>query len=176
MLLDLTKMRGARDRVERTYDAAAFETSEDFRVAAPVQLVVDVSKKNDEFRLTGRATTRLELTCGRCLEPLMFPLAADFDVLYLPHTRNTGQGEIEIEEDEDLSVAYYRDEVIDLGQLLREQFYLALPMKPLCSDACQGLCPVCGTNLNQATCSCKTGWEDPRWSGLEALREPKREN
>ena len=53
---------------------------------------------------------------------------------------------------------------------MREQFYLSLPMKPLCSDACQGLCPDCGTNLNRVTCDCKRDLDDPRLAALKALR------
>jgi uncharacterized protein len=53
---------------------------------------------------------------------------------------------------------------------MREQFYLALPMKPLCSEACHGLCPVCGTNLNRGTCDCKRDWDDPRLAPLRELR------
>ena len=54
-----------------------------------------------------------------------------FDLRYQPHALNPGDDEREIEED-DLSTAFYEDEEIDLGQLMREQFYLSLPMKPLC--------------------------------------------
>ena len=54
-------------------------------------------------------------------------------------------------------------------QLMDEQFYLALPMKPLCREACKGLCPNCGTNLNEATCDCQVRWEDPRLAALKAL-------
>ena len=61
----------------------------------------------------------------------------------------------------------------DLEQLMREQFYLALPMKPLCREDCQGLCVVCGANLNRATCDCKLEWDDPR---LAALKELKTKN
>ena len=46
----------------------------------------------------------------------------------------------EIGED-DLTTAFYRDGMLDIIELLREQFQLALPMKPLCSEACRGLCP-----------------------------------
>ena len=46
--------------------------------------------------------------------------------------------------DEDLGVSFYKDDAIDLGEVMREQFYLALPMKPLCRPDCQGLCPICG--------------------------------
>ena len=50
--------------------------------------------------------------------------------------------------------------------MLREQFYLAMPMKPLCRPDCRGLCPECGTNLNVTTCSCEPRWTDPRLTGL----------
>ncbi len=166
MLLDLSRMRGERDRLERTYAADAFEADEDYRVVQPVHVAFDVYKKNAEVRLVGRVATVLELQCGRCLEPFTLAVDAPFDLLYLPHRQNTGDGELEIEED-DLNTAYYRDDVIDLGQLMREQFTLALPMKPLCREACRGLCPQCGTNLNESTCECVNAWVDPR---LEALR------
>ena len=45
-------------------------------------------------------------------------------------------------QDEDLETSYYRDDQIDLNELLREQFYLALPMKPLCQDELQGPVPA----------------------------------
>ena len=71
--------------------------------------------------------------------------------------------------DEDLDTAYYRDHVLDLADMLREQFYLALPMRPLCRPDCQGLCPSCGIDRNVDTCQCQTDWVDPRLSGLKAL-------
>ena len=63
-----------------------------------------------------------------------------------------------------------RDDQIDLNELLREQFYLALPMKPLCRDDCAGLCSQCGTNLNTGTCQCTSQWDDPRLAPLKELK------
>jgi uncharacterized protein len=56
---------------------------------------------------------------------------------------------------------------------MREQFYLALPMKPLCRPDCQGLCPVCGKNRNVETCACQSEWVDPRMEALRRLRDTK---
>jgi uncharacterized protein len=42
-------------------------------------------------------------------------------------------------------------------------------MKPLCSEACKGLCAQCGTNLNTGACACAPAWEDPRLAPLKAL-------
>jgi uncharacterized protein len=93
-----------------------------------------------------------------------------FDLLFLPApTASAVDAEQEIGDD-DIGVSFYQDDEIDLGELLREQFYLALPMKPLCREDCQGLCPVCGTNRNTAPCDCKTDWVDPRMEALRNLR------
>jgi uncharacterized protein len=174
MLLDLSRMRGDRDHFDRAYEPAALATGqdEDFRVAAPVHLVFDLFKKRRDVRLAGRVSTVLELQCGRCLEPFTLPVDSAFDLLFLPHSENRGEGEVEIEED-DLETAFYKDRVIDLGQLMREQFYLALPMKPLCGEACKGLCAQCGTNLNSGPCDCKPEWVDPRLEALRGLTDEK---
>ena len=63
-----------------------------------------------------------------------------------------------------------RTTTIDLGQMMREQFFLVLPMKPLCQDECKGLCPACGINWNKGACNCSNQSEDPRLAALKALR------
>jgi DUF177 domain-containing protein len=168
MILDLSNLRQGQTTLSRRYDPSAFDgRSSQFRVVTPVALQATVQKDKDRFRLVGTLTTALELTCSRCLEPFQLPVNASFDVRYLPQSENTGE-EREVEAD-DLSDAFYRDEQIDLGQLMEEQFYLALPMKPLCRQDCKGLCASCGTNLNEETCGCQVRWEDPRLAGLKAL-------
>ena len=148
MFLNLRQIKAAHERFEKVYDPGAFGADQDgFKVAAPVTLTFDVYKDKDQFRLVGRVQTTLEL----------------------PHATNTGEGEIEVEED-DLTTAFYEHDTIDLGHLMREQMYLALPMKPLCRDDCRGLCPTCGANLNLGTCGCKHEWEDPRLAVLKRLK------
>jgi uncharacterized protein len=170
MLLNLRQIRSAHERFEKVYKPEAFATDADsLRVVAPVALVFDVFKDKDQFRLAGRVQTTLELTCSRCLEAFTWPVDAAFDLRYQPHAANTGEGEREIEED-DLTTAFYEDESIDLGQLMREQFYLALPMKPLCLEQCRGLCPTCGANLNHGTCACNVKWDNPRLAVLKTLK------
>jgi uncharacterized protein len=168
--LNLARIRDAHERFEQVYAAEQLASADEaFRVAAPVTLGFDIYKDKDQFRLIGSVQTTLELPCSRCLEAFRWPVEASFDLRYQPHARNTGEGEREIEED-DLTTAFYEDETIDLGQLMREQFYLVLPMKPLCGDDCKGLCPTCGTNWNKGTCNCSNQWEDPRLAALKALR------
>ena len=140
-----------------------------FVVVAPVVLDFDIHKDKEKFRLVGSVRTELELPCSRCLEPFRLPVEATFDQRYLPAADATQDAEVELGE-EDVEVSYYRDDAIDLAGLMREQFYLALPMKPLCNDDCKGLCPQCGTNRNVSQCSCTQGWVDPRLAALQALK------
>jgi uncharacterized protein len=131
---------------------------------------LEIHKDKERFRLVGTARTELEFSCSRCLEPFREAFDGAIDVRYLPASELASEDEREVAE-EDLDTSYYRDHQIDLSQLLREQFYLALPMKPLCQGGCRGLCAQCGTNLNTGTCQCAPGWEDPRLAPLRGLKD-----
>ena len=178
MLLELSKLRGgAREHFERTFQPSLFEPQdEDYRVAAPVTVSMDVEKTGaDVFRVTGQAATTLEMTCSRCAEPFDVPFNERFDLRYVPETEIAAEGEHEIKDD-DLTASFYREGTLDVVEMLREQFQLALPMKPLCSDACRGLCPECGANQNRTECGCQPKWEDPRLAPLKGLLNRDKEN
>jgi uncharacterized protein len=167
--LNLSRIRTAHERFERVYQPDQLAADEGYRVAAPVDLAFDIHKDKTEFHLVGAVRTTLELPCSRCLEPFLWPVNASFDLRYYPQSQNTGEGEREVRDD-DFSTAYYQNDEIDLEQLMKEQFQLVLPMKPLCADDCKGLCPICGTNLNRDTCTCDRSWDDPRLAALKALK------
>ena len=170
MLLELSRLRDV-DRLDRKIPPESLGfTEEDFRLTGPVTLEGDIRKDTKKVRLTGHLRATLQSDCGRCLEPFQIPVDTSFDLLFLPAAINTGTGEQEVTED-DLGVSFYKDDVIDLRQLIREQFYLAMPMKPLCREECQGLCPVCGINRNREACSCDSAWVDPRFEALRKLKE-----
>jgi len=177
MLLELNKLRGQREHFERTFEPSAFDPpDDDYRVAAPVELTLDVETAGgDAFRVRGRAVTTLELECGRCLENFEIPVDAAFDLRYVPAVNSAKDAEREIAED-DLATSFYSEGSLDIIEMLREQFQLALPMKPLCAQSCRGLCPQCGTNLNRTECGCKPGWEDPRLTPLKELLNVDKEN
>ncbi|MGH9257837.1 MAG: YceD family protein [Vicinamibacterales bacterium] len=169
MQLDLTRYRQSLARFERT--CLPHEAGDDvdaYRIVAPVHLAFDIHKDKDKFRLVGHVHAELELACSRCVEAYRLPVSAPFDLRYLPASAAIADAEHEMD-DEDLETSYYRDDQIDLSELLREQFYLALPMKPLCREDCRGLCPQCGINLNTGACDCAPVWEDSRLAALKGL-------
>ena len=92
MLLDLNKLHGPRQQVERTCEPSAVGPDDpDYRVTAPVELSMVVSKVGaDAFEAIGRVKTRLELACGRCLEPYDLPVDASFELRYVPQVTEAG--------------------------------------------------------------------------------------
>ncbi|HVL93480.1 MAG TPA: DUF177 domain-containing protein [Acidimicrobiales bacterium] len=60
---------------------------------------------------------------------------------------------------------------LDLEPMARDAVLLELPLAPLCSPECQGLCPTCGADRNQGDCGCAPQKVDDRWAALDALRE-----
>ena len=173
MQLELTRYRQSLASFSRTFQPEEVtEEADPYRIVAPVLLEFEIHKDKDKFRLVGRVQTQLELQCSRCLEAFGLAVDAPFDIRYLPASEVSTDVEREIEEN-DLETSYYRDDQIDLNELMREQFYLVLPMKPLCKDSCQGLCAECGTNLNVASCECAPAWEDPRLAPLRGLGKPR---
>jgi uncharacterized protein len=170
----------AHDHLDRIYDPSAFAgggnaDDEGYSIVSPVHLVADVDRQGEAYRVTGRVGASLRVECGRCLEPFEISVDSPFELRYVPAPQQARDGEHEVAED-DLTTAYYREHTIDLEDLMREQFQLALPMKPLCSALCKGLCPECGTNLNTGACDCRPTWEDPRLAALKGLLTDSKEN
>lgn len=171
--LDLRRVTAPETPIDRLFAADEVrQGQDDLRPVGDVAFTGRILKKDRRFEVKGRILATLQLECGRCLEPFRFPVDLEVDLTYVPHPDEAGghaqDDEVELA-DEDLTTAYYRDDVLDLGHLLREQFLLAMPMRPLCQESCRGLCPQCGANLNTDTCGCQTEWQDPRLSGLRAL-------
>lgn len=93
----------------------------------------------------------------------------DFELLYRPLGTDAGRDELSVT-DAEAEIGYYQGEGLLLEDVLREQVLLALPLKVTCREDCRGLCPHCGTNLNEQRCSCTAAIDDPRWSALKQIR------
>uniref|UniRef100_A0A7C3UWV2 DUF177 domain-containing protein n=1 Tax=Desulfobacca acetoxidans TaxID=60893 RepID=A0A7C3UWV2_9BACT len=127
----------------------------DLEFAGPGSLTVQVhlERLGHEILVRGHLQGNLNLLCSRCLIRFDYPVQSDFDLLLAP------ESEYLTEEEEELSPAdldrdFYTGETVNLESILREQVLLTLPLKPLCAEACKGLCPRCGADLNQEPCRC----------------------
>lgn len=110
--------------------------------------------------VTGSVEARADMECARCLKPLSSSIEVEVCDLF------AGPGH-EAEDD-----AYrVTGTEIDLEPMLRDAVTLALPLNPVCSEGCAGLCARCGKDLNEGPCACTEDTADPRWAPLAALRE-----
>lgn len=111
---------------------------------------------DDSVHVRGHLDAVVGLQCGRCLDPFVLALDQDLDLFYLPH--RPGEAEQEEEDvalaDRDMVIAYYRNDQLDLGEMVREQLFLGVPLRRVCREECQGLCAMCGVNRNATACEC----------------------
>ncbi len=130
---------------------------------------VHLSKHGSDILVRGSLSGQMELACSRCLESFPLPAAIDFDLLLVPGPPTAAAGDEELSPT-DLDLDYYTGESVDLESLLREQIILMMPLKPLCDEGCQGLCPRCGANLNRETCTCSTDTVNSPFAVLAKLK------
>jgi uncharacterized protein len=127
----------------------------------------------------GRLDGAVEIDCGRCLERYPLTLGQELDLFYLPGAASQPEAQEEDVElsDRDVVVGFYEGDRLDLGEVLREQIILGLPLKPLCREGCRGLCPTCGKNRNTSACGCPPAEEpgDPRLEPLRKLVDKNRQ-
>lgn len=118
-----------------------------------------------EIRVRGRVRGELEGGCDRCLEVAAYPVDLEFDLFYRAPEMESDRSEAELD-DTEVDIVYYGAEGLETTDILREQVLLSLPMHWVCSETCQGICPVCGGNRNSTACDCQLSGGDDRWNAL----------
>jgi uncharacterized protein len=131
--------------------------------------MVSLAKHGHDILVRGHLEGRLNLSCGRCLEPFAPSLETAFDLLLVPAPQGAAPEEEELSAAQ-LDLDFYAGETVDLEAIIREQIILMVPLKPLCQETCRGLCPICGANLNRETCSCLVEKSDSPFAQLAKLK------
>lgn len=145
-----------------------------FRTFSPVKAKLRVDKVSSEILVNGSIRALVEMQCSRCLNNFTNKTDININVVYHPVDELKGEDRHEIKDDE-LDTGFYRDEQLDTNELLKEQMILNMPMKPLCSESCRGICLRCGKNLNIDTCECRQEEPDPRLVELKKLLDDRKE-
>jgi len=121
-----------------------------------------------EVFIKGDLETAVEQKCCRCLGAFELSLHADVSYTFQPKGESLPE-EQELKE-EDTQITFYTRSEIDLTQIALEQILLTIPMKPLCSSDCMGLCPKCGSNRNRVDCGCREEKVDARFAALRNFK------
>jgi uncharacterized protein len=103
----------------------------------------------------------VEAECVRCLSDYPLQLAVDFSELFAFTKKTVAENGLLLPE----------SGYISLEPLLREYMLLEWPIKPLCRPDCKGICPVCGSNLNEVACDHGEAPVDERLAVLRSLKK-----
>ncbi|MBO5798148.1 MAG: DUF177 domain-containing protein [Clostridia bacterium] len=125
----------------------------------PIRVTGQVENRTGIVRLTANVAYVLDTTCDRCMTPLHRE-----SVLPIEHILVAS---LNREDADDLILV--EDHQLPLDELVEADLILSLPMKTLCREDCRGLCPMCGKNLNDGLCGCRTESVDPRLAVLKDL-------
>jgi uncharacterized protein len=110
-------------------------------------------------------------SCSRCLASFTQTVRVQLDDVFWPAVDiHTGARLRPDEQDEPEADTGSIDEhhILDLTEALRQYRLAALPMAPVCREDCKGICPQCGQDRNQGTCTCEPE-QDARWAKLRDL-------
>jgi uncharacterized protein len=125
---------------------------------ASVSVTVTLEAIEGGIVAVGRVEAPWVGECRRCLAELSGEVVADVEEVFVA------------DPEEGVTWPIERNQ-IDLEPMVRQAVVLELPLAPLCRDDCQGLCPLCGADLNQGACACPAATGHSAWSALDVLRE-----
>ena len=97
----------------------------------PVRVTAMFQKERETVLAAVQVEGETEQVCGRCLEPIVKTYDAGFHLDYTVRD----------------------DPFLDITDDVRQEILLSYPVRFLCKEDCRGLCPRCGTNLNERSCT-----------------------
>ena len=159
----ITNIKDGFDSIERSVPASELGLNSLSEFQDPVQVQADIEKIGQNTFITVHMDASLTVICDRCAETVLFPLHEQVQLIYTTDKKMADQ------EEDFIYLVSPHEESVDISDPLRQTLMLALPVKRLCAVTCKGLCPVCGTNLNQQKWACTTDHTDPRWEKLKKL-------
>lgn len=166
MQIDITQIKnyeGKQISIDCSLDLKLNEL-DSFTAVKPVEIHGVIRNFGGTIELDAKAHTRLKMICDRCASE--FERDIDFNIS--ESFKEAENGDVD-GEDLNPDITYFTGDTIDLDEWVYTDLILSLPGKCLCSDDCKGLCPTCGTNLNEGECSCDTRPSDPRFDVLDGL-------
>ncbi|MCL2498455.1 MAG: YceD family protein [Symbiobacteriaceae bacterium] len=146
---------------------------DDIWLDSPAKVHLRMRNGGDRLLFEGEVKAQLKMLCGRCLTEFTQTVVCPIEEQLL-FARPSGQFNQEPDDDDaDRELAVLEGDTVDATDMVRSNLIASLPMKPLCKEECRGLCPICGVDLNQESCSCSDKEVDPRLAALAQWLEKK---
>ena len=100
----------------------------------PVEVCAQIERITNAVTVVADVKANLSFICARCLRSFEKEIHKDFKFNYMLEP----------------TILH-----VELGDDIRQEIIMGIPVKTLCKDDCKGICPNCGINLNQDECKCK---------------------
>ncbi len=157
------------DLIKENLNVEGEAVGTEISLVTPLKAHLDIHRGGDDIFVIGSMVGEVLLECGRCLDKFSCSVESAIDVLI-----QTGcpsfPPESELQRGE-LSASYSEEGIVDTDAILCEQLFLEIPIQPLCSPDCKGLCPECGALLRENACNCADKVRvDPRLAVLKGLK------
>jgi uncharacterized protein len=140
-----------------------------FETASPVRYNVTLTNAGEGILAMGEVRMEATTACSRCLKRYPQELAGRIERLYVREEPLGSEGE-------DQDVEAFDGTTVDLGPALAGSLAAEAPYVPLCAEACSGLCPVCGADLNETDCTCEPERVASPFAGLDRLLDETSED
>ena len=128
---------------------------------SPVVLTI-TNQENKTLFIRGAVDVTLSIPCGRCLEEVPTQICFDID-------KKLDINESILVDDEMEENDYLIGFELDVDKLVYAEILVNWPMKVLCKEDCEGICKVCGANLNKGDCGCQRTELDPRMAAIQDI-------
>src|SRR4051812_47805724 len=127
MRIEVENLKEQAEAFSHSYAPGEVELEEEgARLVSAAEVTGSASRKGEEVRLRGSIKTEVELLCDRCIAPRRAPLEVEFDARFIPQSKAVGETDNVELLAEDLGVAAYEGDAVDVDELVREQIMLAL--------------------------------------------------
>ena len=104
--------------------------------------LITVTRTPQGLLIQGNFEARHQLQCVRCLNNYDHLLSWELTDLYIFNRRDATKEDLILPDNAQ----------IDLTESIKEEAQLDIPINPICKEDCQGLCQICGANLNEGDC------------------------
>ena len=128
---------------------------------APLMLHI-ANRENNQLLISGTVDIEVLIPCGRCLEEVPTRICFDID-----KELRMSDGAVVDEEMEETD--YLIGFELDVEKCVYAEILVNWPMKVLCKETCEGICNVCGMNLNKGACDCQRTELDPRMAAIQDI-------
>ena len=167
MIIDISKVVKSINKEvseEVSIELTSFESRlGDFPILqkSPVVLTI-TNQENKTLFIRGSVDVTLSIPCGRCLEEVPTQICFDID-------KKLDINESVLLDDEMEENDYLIGFELDVDKLVYAEILVNWPMKVLCKEDCEGICKVCGANLNKGDCGCQRTELDPRMAAIQDI-------